>query len=838
MPDVRGTFSVVSALYQVERYLSEFLASLESQTYGFERLDVVLVDDGSTDGTFEHAQRWAAQHPNVRVVRQENAGPASARNHGLELVRNRWVTFTDPDDVLAPDYFERLDAFMRSPEGTGAALYATRLEVFREADGTREFSHALDGKFTEGDRAVDLSQDPSIVQASGASSVLDVELLRSAGLRFEEGLRPNFEDVHLLVRYLLAAPAPVVGVVASAVYVYRKRDDGTSALQNLGSDARPITTVLEHGYLDLLDRAQDADGSVPAWVQNVLIYTLSWILRSSQRIESPYAGLGPEVGERFATLARRVCARLDEDVVRRYDVHRLNGWVRAAVRLRLGEGEGTLRVRTGRVRGDLVEVTYYFAGTLPEERLEEDGRVVEPASATVRQYEFLGQVLLTQRILWVPAGRGVTLHLDGRAASVLLAPGRRTRTIVARQVQAEAWTALSAAEAALLPRAGRKAWSEAHPGESLETPSFGERVRTRGLGDTWVLMDRVGEAGDNAEAFYRWIRENRPRTDLRFVLDRTSSDWVRLDAEGFRLVAYASAEHRDLQRHARVLVSSQAREEVVQPFDPEVDGGPAWRVVFLQHGVAKGDLSRWFNQKDFALVLASAAPEARSFDGESPYRLTPMEVTLTPQPRLHELTAADAARSGPPRRVLVAPTWRRWLSERTAGEAAAQQVADSAYVRHWTELLRHPELLRTARERGLVVTFLPHPNAREAFADVELPGGVEVVTEVPVRYRDLLVDSAVLVTDYSSVTFDLAWLGRPTVYFQFDEAEFFGGRHNERRGWFDYRRDGFGPVVDGELADVCAAIATALDADEPVAWPGGPVAEGNAELYDRIARLP
>lgn len=815
-----GVFSVVSALYDVERYLDDFLGSLERQTYGFERLDVVLVDDGSSDGTHERAVAWAHGRPNVRVLRQENAGQGAARNRGLDVAQHAWVTFTDPDDHLADDYFERVHAFMTSEDGRGAALYATRLRTLRELDGTEGFTHALDAKFRSGDRLVDLEEEPTALQAHGASSFFDRSLVEQHGLRFDEQLRPNFEDVHLVVRYLLAAPRPTLGIVASAEYVYRKRADGTSTLQNLGDD-RPLTIVLERGYLDLVGRFAP-DAPLPEWLQNLLLYCLSWILRSSQRIESRYAALGDDVGLRFVTLARQVCARLDDEVVRRYDVHRLSPWIRAAVRLDLGAAQDVLRRGrvAARIRGDLVQVRYFFSGDLPEETFEP---ATAPVASTVRTYEMLGQCLVQERVLWIEAGRPVRVHLDGRELGVRHRGTGFKDGLTVRRVRDLDLAALDDRQAAFLPWTDRRRRSrvvgeaaptpvERTPEEDAEERSLVRALRwsprARRRRRTWVLMDRPGEAGDNAEALYRWMRRNRPRTPTVFVLDGDSPDWARLAREGFRLVERGSREHTLLMLSCAHVLSSHARREVSDPLDARRFGPRRWAYTFLQHGVTKGDVSRWFNTKSLDLLVTTCRREHDSIAGRSPYRLSGLETVLTGMPRLDQLRDKDAQRPDAPDVLLVAPTWRRHLSVRGAGEDV--DLTRTRYWQAWTQVLSDPALHEVARRHGLRVVLLPHPNVRDQVLEAGVPDGVEVVAELPYDIQQYLASAALMVTDYSSVAFDLAVLGRPTVYHQFDADEFYAGNHNERRGWFSYVDDGFGPVAD-HPEQVSGLVAALLD---------------------------
>jgi glycosyltransferase involved in cell wall biosynthesis len=95
------TVSVVVPVYNTEKWLPEALESIERQT-GRERIEVVIIDDGSTDGSADIAQQYAGQATAVRYIRQDNAGLGAARNHGLRLATGRYLAFLDSDDIY-PD---------------------------------------------------------------------------------------------------------------------------------------------------------------------------------------------------------------------------------------------------------------------------------------------------------------------------------------------------------------------------------------------------------------------------------------------------------------------------------------------------------------------------------------------------------------------------------------------------------------------------------------------------------------------------------------------------------------------------------------------------------------
>ncbi|MDT8390380.1 MAG: glycosyltransferase [Lentisphaeria bacterium] len=98
--------SVIVPVYNVEKYLSTCLDSIVHQTYG--DLEIILVDDGSTDRCPEICDRYAREDKRVRVIHKDNGGLSDARNAGMAEMRGAFVSFVDSDDCIAPDMLQRL----------------------------------------------------------------------------------------------------------------------------------------------------------------------------------------------------------------------------------------------------------------------------------------------------------------------------------------------------------------------------------------------------------------------------------------------------------------------------------------------------------------------------------------------------------------------------------------------------------------------------------------------------------------------------------------------------------------------------------------------------------
>lgn len=97
--------SIIIPVYNGSESLDRCLGSIVAQSI---EMEIILIDDGSTDATLTVCDQWAYLHPFIHVVHQPNLGLSMARNHGLALAKGRWVTFVDADDAVAPNTYAPL----------------------------------------------------------------------------------------------------------------------------------------------------------------------------------------------------------------------------------------------------------------------------------------------------------------------------------------------------------------------------------------------------------------------------------------------------------------------------------------------------------------------------------------------------------------------------------------------------------------------------------------------------------------------------------------------------------------------------------------------------------
>lgn len=106
--------SVIVPIYNAEKYLNICIQSIVDQTY--RNLQIILVDDGSTDLSFEICDNWGEKDSRIKVLHQKNQGAAMAKNQGLDLARGELITFVDSDDCIKKNMYDKLYKLMKNKQ--------------------------------------------------------------------------------------------------------------------------------------------------------------------------------------------------------------------------------------------------------------------------------------------------------------------------------------------------------------------------------------------------------------------------------------------------------------------------------------------------------------------------------------------------------------------------------------------------------------------------------------------------------------------------------------------------------------------------------------------------
>ncbi len=316
--------------------------------------------------------------------------------------------------------------------------------------------------------------------------------------------------------------------------------------------------------------------------------------------------------------------------------------------------------------------------------------------------------------------------------------------------------------------------------------------------EIWLVGERADTARDNGYHLFTHLRRDRPDVRAYYVLDRSSDRFDELSRLG-NVVAHSSLRHRLLMVHATVLANAYSIKHMVPSQWPKQHymRQLGWRTgayrVYLKHGINDKTTDVRRRTGGYDLYLTASAAETAAIRHTSAYDRQVVETGL---PRFDALVPTP-----PSRTILFMPTWRRYLAPElfsaellTKGATGEVPFDGSTYQRFVDGLLRSPRLHALLEQHDHRFELMPHYNLMAQYAGAAPVGDrVEILDGGASDIQDVMRRCDLFLTDYSSVHFDLAYLGTPLVYTHFDREEFDAG-HAEP-SWFDHERDGFGPVT-------------------------------------------
>lgn len=220
------TVSIIVPVYNTEKYLRRCVDSVISQSYS--ELDIILVDDGSTDNSAEMCDKYAQEDSRIRVIHKQNAGLGMARNSGLDAANGDYVAFIDSDDWIELDHIENL---VREITETEADL---AIGTLRESDGEgnekKRGSYIKKGiyegiKLKEGLLYPMIGPSPEFgddvqIESSSCTNLYSMDIIRENGLRYQSEREAVAEDVFFNIAFLGHARRVVVTEESGYLYYY------------------------------------------------------------------------------------------------------------------------------------------------------------------------------------------------------------------------------------------------------------------------------------------------------------------------------------------------------------------------------------------------------------------------------------------------------------------------------------------------------------------------------------------------------------------------------------------------------------------------------------------
>lgn len=818
-------FSIIVSVYNVEEYIQEALDSLTAQTIGFEEhVQVILVNDGSTDNSATICKNFQNTYPsNVSYLEKENGGLSSARNLGLRYIQGKYVNFFDPDDVLPKNVLSEVYQFFETHYSE--INYATIPLVYFEGQ------KGLHGKykwFGKENRIISLQEEPHNFILTAAATFYKVSAIQ--GMHFDERLITG-EDGCFNMK--LNQNNPCFGYICEdgVKYLYRKRLTSTSNVDKIrtGKDTRAWTTIVR-AFEELFNKSHLED-----YEQEYLVYELRSRLRDLKIVYFQSANEYYNLLQQYKYWINKldvdfILARskwLDRKEKRAlflqlqgksYADYMNNGSINLSkfdVRLK----NFTISSK-GYVEFDCIIYTFEN-DSFDVVLLDSDDNIIEPIDAKNIHSGFdltIGEFTLDKthyRRFSFPAKSGKLRFMfrnaldqklyrvrrivpDGRSPFVL-----RNKHITVVQ---NGFSIRYNQRIFVIKECQKKSFvrklRELRTLHKTYHRWFFERLLSHENKKYILINDRPEKGGDNGQALFEHIMANGTRSLQQvtyFVLDKGCPDYKKLKSH-YHVISSGSLRHKYLFLNAKYVYSSHNARNIYQPFKNGTDRFYLdllnYRFVWLQHGITKDDISKQANRlnshNDY--VVVSTKSEQTEFSRE-PYFLSEQRVLLTGMARYDKLINSTK------RIITIAPTWRQSLSGRvldTGYHQALSGFQDSEFFKTYASLLASVKLKKLLEDYDFICQFVLHPgiscyeNDFFSFASDRM----KIIPQEEAVYTDIFAESAVFITDYSSTAFDFAYLRKPLIYYQFDEEAFFSTHYE--RGYFDYRKDGFGPVATTE----------------------------------------
>ncbi|ECL2177825.1 TPA: CDP-glycerol:glycerophosphate glycerophosphotransferase [Campylobacter coli] len=768
-------YAIISAVYNVEKYLDDYFKSIINQRLDFKKnIFMILVDDGSTDNSAQIIKKYQKKYPkNIVYLYKENGGQASARNLGLKYMQENnykapWVTFTDPDDFLDRNYFYEVDKFLSAHQDDDICMISTKT-VFYDHEKQTSYDHPMKDLKWHSDCIVDNKNFLYQMPAAPTTLFLYKEI-QKYNIRFREGehSRYGFEDVEFSLLYFLYNFYNSTLFLKSSIYFYRKNHGTNTTFKALQHKEYYIGTQNRIMQLHRLFSKIEKDLE---YYKNIILYYSFFPIKSLINSPEKLSFMSESEKQRYLELLDQNFSYIDKNTILNfYKIPGFNFFYQVGILNCFKNEKPPFQIAYIEDYDPCKEqilITYYTGDDKDIESIRIDNEVIYADYENIVKYDFLDRVFCYQKRLWVHIPKNAKDRLDftiDKEQVRITFNGKKYQSLFIQDIRKE----------------------------------FQKRLPKSNI---WLLMDRDYEADDNAEHLYRYIMQNHPEQEIVFALRKESSDWERLEKEGFNLIEFGSYEFERIAKKASKVISSHSDDYLMKYITPRQ------QFIFLQHGVTYGaNISTWFNSlKINYICLCNTREFANIALNYSNYNIGLKEAKNTGFARHDRLLKLSKKNN---KKILVMPTWRKYIVGNVIHNTGIRNFNSdfltSEYFLKWKHFLHSEKLKYIIEKYNYEIIFFPHFQSRPYLEYFETPSYISLnARENGESLQKVFASCDLMITDYSTASSEMAIQNKPILYYQFDEFDVDSGKHHKREKSFDFRIHGYGPVVINEEELFC-----------------------------------
>lgn len=312
-----------------------------------------------------------------------------------------------------------------------------------------------------------------------------------------------------------------------------------------------------------------------------------------------------------------------------------------------------------------------------------------------------------------------------------------------------------------------------------------------GKRNIWLISERGDEARDNGMHLFKYIRRVYPEKNVYYVIKKNAVD-IRNIVECGNILYKDTIKHRMMFYASKVCISTHLMGGYTtnEGFYCNVNRfryvHNKKKFVSVKHGITKDDLPvLYYENSKLDLLIAGAKPEYEYMLKQ--FKYPEEKLKYTGFARFDNLFENEEKNQ-----ILIMPTWRMYLSGKTGDEFRKSEF----YIR-WNSLLNNDRLTDLLIKNDIKLVFYPHYEIQKHIHEFESKCSQIVLADSNhFDVQNLLKESKILITDYSSVYFDFAYMSKPVVYYQFDRSQYLKGHY--KKGYYDYEKMGFGLCTSSE----------------------------------------
>lgn len=305
----------------------------------------------------------------------------------------------------------------------------------------------------------------------------------------------------------------------------------------------------------------------------------------------------------------------------------------------------------------------------------------------------------------------------------------------------------------------------------------------------WIITERYNQARDNGFIFFKYLCEKHPECNPVYIIDKQSADYEKIKDLG-RVVQFNSWQHFLLFCASKVHISAHVGgcSPSHSPILKHIKRKLKYQDVFIPHGVSYG-ISEFCLKKYAKINLFICSGKQEYENVLTNYGYDESEVAYTGFPRLDEWHGSKPDS----KQILLMPTWRLYLAQNDN-----TVFEETEFFKAYQSLINSKELDEWLEKEDKELIFYLHHNMKkyESFFTTYSDRIHIIRDDSEYDIQQLLKDSSMLITDYSSVHFDFAYMNKPVLYYQFDQDEFY--RKQYQKSLFNFESDGFGPICSNE----------------------------------------